>query len=152
MDQRMVGHAQRRRIGAPSSHLAMATGAPAVETRIRGFSWPGPGHVMGVADDTGLAEANEANRQYAGDPDLSRVGDLGEFASEVSAVAQNEPHPPRGAINGADTASARLAISPSMKIPTESPAPTQWQGRVVQSRPGRSTGTFFQGAQETLRG
>lgn len=72
-----------------------------------------------------------------------------EFVSEVSAVQQNEPNIPRGRL-GPDSLGARLTVSPSMKMPDNSPVPTQAMGRIVQSRPGRSTSTFFKGASEEL--
>ena len=85
---------------------------------------------------------------YQADPALKPT-DPWEFASEVSAVQQGEPHPERRRI---EAGGARLTVSPSMKVPEESPAPTQGMGRVVPSRPGRSVATFSAGASETYEG
>ena len=78
------------------------------------------------------------------------VSDSSEFVSGVSAVMHPEGREARHAMNSAEAATARLTVSPSMKIPTESPAPTQGGGRVVTSRPGRSRSTFDAGAAEEL--
>lgn len=78
--------------------------------------------------------------------------DNAEFAAEVSAVAANEPHGGRKGVPADTSAGARLTISPSMKIPIESPAPTQGQGKVVQSMRGRSFTTFNQGMSEVYAG
>lgn len=98
------------------------------------------GHLPGqpMSYSTGDGAVGEDPQIIATDP--------AEFVSEVSAVRQNEPHPSRGRISGAS--GARLTISPSMKVPESSPAPTQGMGRVVPSQPGRSTGTFFMGMDE----
>lgn len=157
-DQRMVGSAMRRRMGAKSSHLGMAQGwdpDPIAKASVGeatkivggglnrqgGRSHGTMGHTPGVADDY-----STGNAAGGGDPALSRVGDIAEFVSEVSAVRQNEPHPPRGRIYGGGN--ARLTVSPSMKVAEESPAPTQFQGKVVPTGRGRSMGTFDAGAAE----
>jgi hypothetical protein len=151
MDPKLVGNAMRRRMGAPSSHMGMAVGAPAPEKRIDGFKMPTSGHLPGVPDANqySTGETNYEGSMWGSDPAVSRVGDAGEFASEVSAVVQGEPHPGRVGVMADTSGSARLTISPSMKIPQESPVPTQWQGRIVQSRPGRSMATFNDGSNET---
>jgi hypothetical protein len=71
------------------------------------------------------------------------LGDSKAFASGVSAAVQAEPHPARTR-GGPELANSRLTISPSMKVPQESPVPTQGQGRVVPSTPSRQ-GSFSQG-------
>lgn len=70
------------------------------------------------------------------------------FVAGVQSVIHPELHPPRERLSQGESASARLTVSPSMKIPTVSPGPTQGAGRVVPSRPGRSRDTFDAGAAE----
>jgi hypothetical protein len=93
------------------------------------------GRLQGVPEDyeTGTGTYGRG----AGPP----LGDNAAFASGVSAGVQAEPHPPRGRIEGGG---ARLTISPSMKVPQESPVPTQGGGRTVPSTPSRQ-GSFAQG-------
>jgi hypothetical protein len=72
------------------------------------------------------------------------VSDSSEFVSGVSGGREAEPHPARPNV---ESSGARLTVSPSMKIPTESPVPTQGQGYIVPSESGRSA-AFGEGAQE----
>lgn len=128
----------RRRMGAPSSHLGMAVGPPETERRISGFSLPGPSHMPGVPD------------QYSAGP-APLAKDSSEFAEAVSSTMANEPHGGRSRGVADTSAGARLTISPSMKVPTESPAPVQGDGRVVQSFRGRSFTDFNRGRSETYQ-
>jgi len=90
---------------------------------------------------TGRAKGVPPEYPTAGKPPLA--SDNAAFASGVSAGVQAEPHPPRTR-GGPELANARLTVSPSMKIPQESPVPTQGQGKVVPSTPSRQ-GSFGQG-------
>ena len=129
----------RRRMNAPSSHLGMAVGPPEVERRIEGFSLPGPEHMPGVPDQYGV-----------GSPPLAE--DSAEFASAVSDSMATWPTGGRSHAVADESPGARLTVSPSMKIPTESPVPPYHQGRVVQSFRGRSYSGFNEGAADTYRG
>ena len=132
-------------MGAASSHLGMATGAPASERSIEGFVLPGPGHQPGV-DDSALAWSH-------GDSSSVLAGaDNDEFAAEVSANYANEPHGGRQGVPSDLSGGARLTVSPSMKTPWEAPVPPYHSGRVVQSSRGRSNSTFAQGASEVYGG
>jgi hypothetical protein len=95
------------------------------------------GHRKGVPDTYGTGTSSYGR----GGPPL---GDNTAFASGVSAGVQPEPHPGRGRLSEGESAGARLTVSPSMKVPQESPVPTQAQGRVVPSTPGRQA-SFGQG-------
>jgi hypothetical protein len=97
----------------------------------------GGGHLKGVPDT--LPYPTGAVGKTG--PPLS--GDNASFASGVSAGVQAEPHPSRTR-GGPELANSRLTISPSMKVPQESPVPTQGQGRIVPSTPSRQ-GSFSQG-------
>lgn len=95
------------------------------------------GHLKGVPDtyDTGTDTYGRGSR--------APLGDNTSFASGVSAGVDAEPHPSRTR-GGPELANSRLTISPSMKVPQESPVPTQGQGRIVPSTPSRQ-GSFSQG-------
>ena len=71
------------------------------------------------------------------------LGDSSHFVPGVAAGVQAEPHPPRTR-GGPEMANARLTVSPSMKVPQESPVPTQGGGRPVPSTPSRQ-GSFGAG-------
>lgn len=71
------------------------------------------------------------------------AGDNASFASGVSSAVEAEPHPSRKRA-GPELANSRLTISPSMKVPQESPVPTQGGGRPVPSSASRQ-GSFGQG-------
>jgi len=71
------------------------------------------------------------------------LGDSSHFVAGVAAGVQAEPHPPRTR-GGPEMANARLTVSPSMKVPQESPVPTQGGGRPVPSTPSRQ-GSFGAG-------
>jgi len=103
-----------------------------------------PGHIKGVPDvyETG------SDTYGRGESPLS--GDNAAFASGVSAGVQAEPHPPRTR-GGPELANARLSVSPSMKMPEQSPVPTQGGGRVVPSQTSRQ-GSFAQGQQGAYGG
>jgi hypothetical protein len=102
------------------------------------------GHLKGVPDayDTG------SDTYGRGQSPLS--SDNASFASGVKAGVDAEPHPPRTR-GGPELANSRLTISPSMKIPEQSPVPTQGGGRVVPSTPGRQA-SFSQGQQGAYSG
>jgi len=104
----------------------------------------GTSHIKGVPDEypTGTDTVGRGAK-----PPL---GDNAAFASGVSAGVQAEPHPPRTR-GGPELANARLTVSPSMKVPQESPVPTQAQGRIVPSTPSRQ-GSFGVGQQEAGMG
>lgn len=102
--------------------------------------------IRGVPSDYPTGDNSNGRRSSA----RNIVSDSSEFASSVSAAMTSEPHPPRGRFSEGESSSARLTVSPSMKIPTESPAPTQGGGRVVTSAPGRSRSTFDAGAAEEM--
>lgn len=78
------------------------------------------------------------------------LGDSSHFVAGVSSGVSAEPHPARTR-GGPELANARLTVSPSMKVPQESPVPTQGQGRIVPSMPSRQ-GSFGYGQQEAGMG
>ena len=87
---------------------------------------------------------------------LSKYGpplahDNAAFASGVKAGVQAEPHPKRTSMSPGEAAGARLTVSPSMKMPEQSPVPTQGGGRIVPSTPSRQ-GSFSAGQQDMYRG
>jgi hypothetical protein len=94
------------------------------------------GHLKGVPDTYGTGTGSYG--MGAGPP----LGDNRSFVAGVSAGVQAEPHPRRNPTQ--ESGGARLTVSPSMKVPTESPVPTQGGGRVVPSTPSRQ-GSFSQG-------
>lgn len=96
-----------------------------------------PGHIKGVPD----AYETGSDTYGRGESPLSH--DNAAFASGVSAGVQAEPHPPRSR-GGPELANARLTVSPSMKMPEQSPVPTQGGGRPVPSTSSRQ-GSFGQG-------
>lgn len=100
------------------------------------------GHLKGVPDTypTGTGSYGRGS----GPP-------LGDNSHFVSGVSENvsEPHPPRGKLSAGESAGARLTVSPSMKVPTESPVPTQGGGKIVPSTPSRQ-GSFSAG-QDDMR-
>jgi len=159
-DQRRVGHAIRRRMGASSSHLGQAGGP--------GGSWSPPYHDTGEAAlaagegvAQGISEVPIAGGRYVGKPSHLKgvpdtyetgtdtygygskppLGDSSAFVAGVASGVQAEPHPARGRI---ESSGSRLTVSPSMKVPTESPVPTQGGGRPVPSSSSRQ-GSFSQG-------
>jgi hypothetical protein len=69
------------------------------------------------------------------------LGDSSHFISGVAGAVQSEPHPAR---SQTESSGARLTVSPSMKVPQESPVPTQGGGRPVPSTPSRQ-GSFASG-------
>lgn len=75
------------------------------------------------------------------------VSDSSTFASSVSGAQQGEPHPGRGRLGPGEAMGARLTVSPSMKMPTESPVPTQGAGATVPSS-GSRMGSFSAGMSE----
>lgn len=79
------------------------------------------------------------------------ASDNASFASGVSAAVSAEPHPSRTRMSAGESAGARLTVSPSMKMPEQSPVPTQGGGRVVPSTPSRQ-GSFSAGQQDMYRG
>jgi hypothetical protein len=78
------------------------------------------------------------------------LGDSKAFVSGVAGAVQAEPHPPRTR-GGPELANSRLTISPSMKVPQESPVPTQGGGRPVPSTSSRQ-GSFGMGQQGAYSG
>lgn len=70
--------------------------------------------------------------------------DNASFASGVAGGVQAEAHPSRSRMGAGESAGARLTVSPSWKIPQESPVPTQGGGRPVPSTPSRQ-GSFGAG-------
>jgi len=159
-DQRRVGHAIRRRMGASSSHLGQAGGPSG--------SWSPPYHDTGDAALAagegiahGISEVPIAGGRYVGKashlkgvPDTyptgtgsvgmgasPPLGDNSSFVAGAASGVQAEPHPPRGQT---ESSGARLTVSPSMKVPQESPVPTQGGGRPVPSTPSRQ-GSFSEG-------
>lgn len=137
----------RRRMNAPSSHLGMAVGPPPSERAIEGFSLPGESHMPGVPDDF---TAQAWSRGDAAPAILSQ--DSAEFASAVSDSQATWPTGGRSHAVADESSGARLTVSPSMKIPTESPVPPYHQGRTVQSFRGRSFQGFNEGASEVYNG
>ena len=103
------------------------------------------GHIKGVPE----AYETGTDTYGRGGPPLS--SDNAAFASGVKAGVAAEPHPSRGRLSGGESAGARLTVSPSMKIPEQSPVPTQGGGRPVPSVSSRS-GSFAAGQEEIRRG
>lgn len=103
------------------------------------------GHKKGVPDtyETGTASYGR------GGPPLA--SDNASFASGVLAGVVSEPNRPRGKLSPGESAGARLTVSPSMKIPEQSPVPTQGGGMQVPSIPSRA-GSFSTGQQEAHGG
>ena len=137
-------------MGAAGSHLGMAEGEAkrGEATMAAGGRSSGGGRIKGVPDsyDTGTASmgrGTSGQSQIASDP--------WEFASAVSSAQQGEPHPARGRLSQGESQGSRLTVSPSMKIPTESPVPTQGGGMPVPSTSSR-TGSFGAGQSEASRG
>jgi hypothetical protein len=141
-------------MGASSSHLGQAGGP--------GGSWSPPYHDTGEAalaagegTARGITEVPIAGGRYVGKPSHLKgvpdtyetgtetygygakppLGDSSAFVAGVASGVQAEPHPPRGRIT--ESAGSRLTVSPSMKVPTESPVPMQGGGRPVPSTSGR---------------
>jgi hypothetical protein len=104
------------------------------------------GHIKGVPDDY---ETGSDTYGRGGGPPLAP--DNAAFASGVKAGVDAEPHPPRGRLSPGESAGARLTVSPSMKMPEQSPVPTQGGGRVVPSTPSRQ-GSFSTGQQGAYSG
>ena len=166
-DQRKVGHAIRRRMGASSSHMMMAErgegnwgGYPpsgdaalsqAEATASGNVSVPSTGgRSMGSAGHLkGVPDSYETGSDTYGRGESPLSSDNAAFASGVKAGVQAEPHPARGRLSPGESAGARLTVSPSMKMPEQSPVPTQGGGRVVPSQSSRaasfSTGMSEQG-------
>jgi hypothetical protein len=103
------------------------------------------GHIKGVPDtyETG------SDTYGRGESPVSH--DNAAFASGVSAGVQAEPHAARGRLSAGESAGARLTVSPSMKMPEQSPVPTQGGGRVVPSQSGRQA-SFATGQQGAYSG
>jgi len=103
------------------------------------------GHKKGVPDvyDTG------SDSYGRGGPPLA--SDNAAFASGVMAGVVAEPNRPRGRMSAGESAGARLTVSPSMKMPEQSPVPTQGGGMVVPSTSSRA-GSFSTGQQEAHGG
>jgi hypothetical protein len=143
----MTGAWQRPPAGQAALGEAEATSRGAGQVPIAGgrAMMHSKGHLKGVPDvyETG----SDTYGRGAGPP----LGDNSAFASGVGAGVQAEPHPPRGRLSPGESAGARLTVSPSMKMPEQSPVPTQGGGRVVPSTPSRQ-GSFGQGQQEQYGG
>lgn len=127
--------------GSPGGEAALAAGESTAQGNAQvpfaGGRYLGSGgHLKGVPDTLPYPTGAVGK---AGPP----MGDSKAFASGVSAAVQPEPHPPRTR-GGPELANSRLTISPSMKVPQESPVPTQGGGRTVPSTPSRQ-GSFSQG-------
>lgn len=156
-DQRKVGHAIRRRMGANPSHYGQA---------LAGI-WRPPGPQPGqVGTPTSLgAEVGQTGGRLKGVPDVYETGtdtvgrgagpplarDNAAFASGVAGGVQGEAHPPRGRLSQGESSRARLTVSPSMKMPQESPVPIQGGGYPVPSVPGRSA-SFASGQEDMYWG
>jgi hypothetical protein len=128
--------------GSPGGDAALsegeATAGGIAQIPIAGGRYLGTkGHLKGVSDSYGTGTGSVGR----GGPPL---GDNSAFASGVSAGVAAEPHPSRGRMSPGESAGARLTVSPSMKVPQESPVPTQAGGHVVPSVPGRQA-SFGQG-------
>ena len=104
------------------------------------------GHIKGVPD---VYPTGTGSTGMGGGPPLA--SDNAAFAAGVSAGVDAEPHPSRSRLSAGESAGARLTVSPSMKVPTESPVPTQGGGRVVPSTSSRQ-GSFGQGQSEQYGG
>jgi hypothetical protein len=105
------------------------------------------GHIKGVPD---AYETGSDTYGRGGGPPLAH--DNAAFASGVSSgVVDREPTGPKPRLSAGESAGARLTVSPSMKMPEQSPVPTQGGGRVVPSRPSRQ-GSFAQGQQGAYGG
>lgn len=104
------------------------------------------GHIKGVPDT--YPTGSGSSGRGSGPP----LGDNSAFASGVSsAVVDAERTGPRPRLSPGESAGARLTVSPSMKMPEQSPVPTQGGGRVVPSTPGRQE-SFGQGQQGAYGG
>jgi hypothetical protein len=104
-----------------------------------------PGHIKGVPDTYGTG----SDTYGRGESPLA--SDNAAFASGVKAGVDAEPHPPRGRLSPGESAGARLTVSPSMKIPEQSPVPTQGGGKIVPSQSSRSA-SFSTGISEIQSG
>jgi hypothetical protein len=103
------------------------------------------GHIKGVPD------AYETGSDTYGRGENPLAHDNAAFTSGVSAGVQAEPHPARTRLSESESAGARLTVSPSMKMPEQSPVPTQGGGKVVPSTPSRQA-SFGQGQQGAYSG
>jgi hypothetical protein len=125
---------------------AEATARGAGQIPIAGGRYLGTGgHLKGVPD------TYETGSDTYGRGESPLAHDNAAFASGVSAGVMAEPHPPRARMSPGESASARLTVSPSMKMPEQSPVPTQGGGHVVPSTPSRS-GSFAAGQQAAYGG
>ena len=129
--------------GSPGGDAALSTAESSAQGNagvpIAGGRYLGTGgHLKGVPDT--LPYPTDAYGKSG--PPLAK--DNASFASGVSAGTQAEPHPARTRLSEGESAGARLTVSPSMKMPEQSPVPTQATGRVVPSTPSRQ-GSFSQG-------
>jgi hypothetical protein len=143
-------------MGANSSHLGQA----------RSGIWYPPGPQPGmVGTPTGLGgEVGATGGRLKGVPDTYETGsdtygrgsgpplarDNAAFVSGVRDTV-HEPTAHRGRLSAGESAGARLTVSPSMKMPQESPVPTQGGGYPVPSSPGR-TAMFGAGQQSAYSG
>lgn len=101
-------------------------------------------HLRGVPD---VYETGSGSYGMGSGPPLA--GDNAAMASGVKDGVDAEQTGPRGRLSPAESAGARLTVSPSMKFPEQSPVPTQGAGRVVSSpnNPSRQ-GSFSFGMSE----
>jgi hypothetical protein len=153
-------------MGAPASHLGMAEGnakrsgmwqrppsGPAAlagaEATARGEEPVMQGNRTGISIGDypvhGVSPEYETGSDTYGrgsGPPLAK--DNAAFASGVSAGVQTERNPRRTPMNAGESSAARLSVSPSMKMPQESPVPIQGGGYPVPSVPSRS-GSFQAG-------
>jgi hypothetical protein len=104
------------------------------------------GHIKGVPD---VYETGSDTYGRGGKPPLA--SDNAAFASGVKAGVLAEPNRPRGRLSPGESAGARLTVSPSMKIPEQSPVPTQGGGVPVPSISSRA-GSFSTGQMEAHGG
>ena len=102
------------------------------------------GHIKGVPD------TYETGSDTYGRGESPLAGDNAAFVSGVGGAVDAEPHPSRTR-GGPELANSRLTVSPSMKVPQESPVPTQGGGKIVPSTPSRQ-GSFAAGQQEQYGG
>jgi hypothetical protein len=161
----------RRRQGNAMSHLGMAEGHAK-----RSGMWSPPS--AWAAGNLGRAESIAGSEEgivtggsmsgkkgyIQGQPNLSSYGtaaigkagpplasDNNAFASGVSAAREIEPNKGKPKLSEGEARGARLTVSPSMKMPSESPVPTQGGGHPVPSISSR-LGSFGAGQSDSYGG
>ena len=141
------GEVERGRdIHRGTAALSAAEGTARGQVNIPSSAVSSGGRLKGVPD---VYETGSDTVGRGSGPPLAK--DNASFASGVSAGVQGEPHPSRSRMSAGESAGARLTVSPSMKMPQESPVPIQAGGHPVPSTPSRSQ-SFAAGQQDMYYG